>query len=349
MPTPISELGEFGLIRHLTQGLAPTSKNTLLGVGDDAAVIRATSRTDLLVTTDMLLEGVHFDLTYMPLAHLGYKAVAVNVSDICAMNGTAEQITIGIGLSAKFAVEQLDELYKGIYAACNEFSVDLVGGDTCASLNGLSISITCLGRVPHAKALLRSGAKPNDLIYVTGNLGAAYMGFILLDRERKLFEKLQQDYYTPDLSEYTYIVERQLIPKPHTELRELLSRLGVTPTAMIDISDGLSSELLHIATASGVGLKVFESKIPIDLQTQRLCEEMHMSPLTAALNGGEDYEILFTVPLAQQALLQNVPGISLIGYVTDQPEARLLETRDGQTFPLTAQGWDAGRLLNSQE
>lgn len=348
MPTSIASLGEFGLIKHLTKNNTVTQSQTILSVGDDAAISHYGSKVDILTTTDMLLEGVHFDLTYMPLAHLGYKSVAVNVSDICAMNGTPKQITISIGVSSKFSVENLEEFYEGVYAACKEYGVDLIGGDTCASLTGMCISVTCIGEVAKGKAVLRSTAKENDLICVTGNLGAAYMGFKLLEREQRVFDRIQDEDFVPDFAGYEYLIERQLVPKAQKDLRALLEGLEVHPTSMIDISDGLSSELIHIAEKSNKGIKVYEDKIPIDYQTISLCEEMNMNPITAAFNGGEDYEILFTVPIEEQARIQNVPGISLIGYVTSDPADRYLVAKDGTLIKLEAQGWNAANYLSDE-
>lgn len=348
MPTSIASLGEFGLIKHLTQSIEITQKETKLGVGDDCAILRYGSKVDILMTTDMLLEGVHFDLTYMPLSHLGYKAVAVNVSDIYAMNGIPRQITLSLGVSSKLSVENLEEFYQGVRAACQEYNVDLVGGDTCASLNGFCISVTCTGEVIKNGAVLRSTAQANDLICVTGNLGAAYMGFKLLEREQRIFLETQDPDFVPDFTGYEYLIERQLMPRAQKELRPLLEQLGVHPTAMIDISDGLSSELLHIADKSNCGIKIYEDKLPIDYQTISLCEQMNMNPITAALNGGEDYEILFTIPIEEQARLHNVPGISVIGYITEDATDRYIVAKDGTLVSLQAQGWDAANYLIGQ-
>lgn len=342
MNTPISDLGEFGLIRKLTEQFAITSPSRVrMAVGDDAAILQMQPDEELLVTTDMLLEGVHFDMTYMPLKHLGYKAVVVNVSDICAMNGIPQQITVSLGISAKYTTEMLEELYKGIELACQHYQVDLVGGDTCASCNGLAISITCLGSVPKGEAVLRSGAQPNDLICVTGNLGAAYMGFQLLEREQRTFLSAPTEEFEPHFEGYEYLIERQLMPSAQRWLRDKLAEQGVTPTAMIDISDGLSSELLHIAERSQVGVRVYEDRLPLDRETLALCEEMNMSPITAAFNGGEDYELLFTVPLAQVGQVSAIEGVSIIGHATELSEGRRWVSTDRAEHELKAQGWNA--------
>ena len=292
--TEISTLGEFGLIDHLTQNITLTNKSTLKGVGDDAAVLDYTDK-QVLVTTDLLLEGVHFDLTYVPLKHLGYKSAVVNFSDIYAMNGQPKQITVSLGISKRFSIEDLEELYSGIRLACDVYGVDLVGGDTSASLTGLSISITCIGEGEPGKVVYRNGAKETDLICVSGDLGAAYMGLQLLEREKKVFQG-EKD-FTPDFSGKEYLLERQLKPEARKDIIELLRSNGVLPTAMMDISDGLSSELLHIAKQSHVGCRIYEERIPIDYQTAVMAEQFNMNLVTAALNGGEDYELLFTVPL----------------------------------------------------
>lgn len=347
MPTPIASLGEFGLIKHLTDQASSFDRSHVhTSIGDDCAVLAYNEDKDLLVTTDMLLEGVHFDLTYTPMKHLGYKSVVVNVSDICAMNGTPRSITIGLGISSKFSVELLEDFYEGVYAACKQYNVSLVGGDTCASRNGLTISITCLGDVDRGKAILRSTARPNDIICVTGNLGAAFMGFKLLEREKKIFESNPSQEFTPDFSGYEYLIERQLKPEAQNHLQELLSTIGVTPTSMIDVSDGLSSELLHLSDKSGVGVKVFEDKIPIDYQTISLCETLDMNPITVAFNGGEDYEILFTVSLTDIDKVQNIEGISIIGHTTPEPTERLLIAKDDTGITLQAQGWNATEHLD---
>lgn len=334
----ISSLGEFGLIRRLTEGLAAVNGSTLRGVGDDAAVLRYPAGADMLVTTDMLLEGVHFDLTYVPLKHLGYKAAVVNFSDICAMNAVPRQITVSLGISSRFTVEHIDELYEGIRYACERYGVDIVGGDTCASRQGLVISITCMGEAPADQIVYRDGAHPTDLICVSGDLGAAYMGLQLLERE-KVASAGQKD-FQPDFAGKEYLIERQLKPEARCDIIKRLHEAGVRPTAMMDISDGLSSELLHICTASGVGCRVYEDRIPIDYQTAVMAEELNMNLVTAALNGGEDYELLFTVPLTAHDTVAAIPGIRVIGYITDSGKGCALLTRDDTEIPLKAQGWN---------
>ena len=308
--TEISTLGEFGLIDHLTQNITLTNKSTLKGVGDDAAVLDYTDK-QVLVTTDLLLEGVHFDLTYVPLKHLGYKSAVVNFSDIYAMNGQPKQITVSLGISKRFSIEDLEELYSGIRLACDVYGVDLVGGDTSASLTGLSISITCIGEGEPGKVVYRNGAKETDLICVSGDLGAAYMGLQLLEREKKVFQG-EKD-FTPDFSGKEYLLERQLKPEARKDIIESLRSNGVLPTAMMDISDGLSSELLHIAKQSHVGCRIYEERIPIDYQTAVMAEQFNMNLVTAALNGGEDYELLFTVPLTEHDKIDAMQGVKVIG------------------------------------
>jgi thiamine-monophosphate kinase len=314
------------------------NSSTIKGVGDDAAILDYGSK-QVLVTTDLLLEGVHFDLTYVPLRHLGYKSAIVNFSDICAMNGYPKQITVSLGVSKRFSVEDMEELYAGIKIACDKYGVDLVGGDTSASMTGLAISITCMGEVDKDKVAKRSTAKDTDLICVSGDLGAAYMGLLLLEREKKVFtgdEKVQ-----PDFSGKEYIIERQLKPEARKDIVEALARINVVPTSMIDISDGLSSELLHICDQSGVGCRVYEDRIPIDFQTATMAEEFNMNLTTVALNGGEDYELLFTVPLSMNDMFQNLPGIKIIGHITDASLGSCIITRDGQEISLKAQGWNS--------
>ncbi|MFC2412097.1 MAG: thiamine-phosphate kinase [Bacteroides sp.] len=336
--TPLSELGEFGLIRHLTEGIELKHPSSLKGVGDDCAVLRPPDGQEVLVTTDLLLEGIHFDLSYVPLRHLGYKAVAVNVSDIYAMNGTPAQVTVSIGVSQRFSVEDLEELYYGIRAACQFYDVDLVGGDTSASLTGLSISVTAVGYAPKDAICYRSGAQVNDLVCVTGNYGAAFMGLQVLEREKKVLKDHPEA--TLDLKQYTYVLQRHLQPQARRDAVEMLREAGLKPNAMMDVSDGLSSEILHICHASGVGARIYPERIPIDQQTLSVCEEMGMDPLTAALNGGEDYELLFTVPLAAQKKVDDM-GINTIGYIA-KPEAGVVAvTSDGSEVPIRAQGWNA--------
>ncbi|MCM1005137.1 MAG: thiamine-phosphate kinase [Prevotella sp.] len=337
--TEISQLGEFGLIERLTADFSLKNTSSKIGVGDDAAVLEYGAKR-VLVTTDLLLEGIHFDLRYVPLKHLGYKAAVVNFSDIYAMNGTPRQITVSIGASARFTVEHLDELYQGIRMACNAYGVDLVGGDTSASATGLVISITCLGEADDADIVYRSGAKPTDLICVSGDLGASYMGLQLLERENRVAAGAAKD-FQPDFAGKEYILERQLKPEARGDIIEALRKAGIKPTSMMDVSDGLSSELLHICKASDVGCRVYEDKIPIDYQTAVMAEELNMNVTTVALNGGEDYELLFTVPLTQHDAVAKLEGIRVIGYITRPEAGCALITRDGQEFPLKAQGWNA--------
>lgn len=334
----ISQLGEFGLIDHLTENLPVNNKSTLKGVGDDAAVMHYESDRDILVTTDLLLENVHFDLTYVPLKHLGYKSAIVNFSDIYAMNGTPRQITVSLGISSRFTLEHIEELYAGIRHACERYGVDLVGGDTSASNQGLVISITCLGDAHRDDIVYRDGAKPTDLICVSGDLGAAYMGLQLLERERAASVGMKD--FEPDFAGKEYLVERQLKPEARRDIIAALAAAGIKPTSMMDISDGLSSELLHICNASKVGCRVYEDRIPIDYQTAVMAEELNMNLVTAALNGGEDYELLFTVPLSKHADVEKIDGVKVIGYVTEQSQGCALITRDDTEIPLKAQGWN---------
>ena len=336
--TEISTLGEFGLIEKLTQGFSSKNESTLRGVGDDCAVIDNSSRKTL-VTTDLLLEGIHFDLTYVPLKHLGYKAVVVNLSDVYAMNGTPRQITVSLGISKRFTLEHIAMLYQGIHAACEEYGVDLVGGDTSASVTGLIISITCLGEAEEGEIVYRSGARDTDLICVSGDLGAAYMGLQLLEREREV--SAGQKDFQPDFAGREYILERQLKPEARRDVIEEMRCLGIHPTSMIDISDGLSSELLHISKQSGTGCRVYEERIPIDYQTAVMAEELNMNLVTAAMNGGEDYELLFTVPLAQHELVEQMKTARIIGHVTKPELGNYLITRDNAELEIRAQGWNA--------
>lgn len=333
----ISELGEFGLIDRLTAGLKPVNSSTVKGVGDDCAILR-NRETDILVTTDLLLEGVHFDLTYVPLKHLGYKSAIVNFSDVYAMNGTPRQITVSLGISKRFTVEHIEELFAGIRLACEIYGVDLVGGDTTSSRQGLVISITCIGEAPADKVVSRSGAKDTDLICVSGDLGAAYMGLQLLERE-KIASAGQKD-FIPKFEGKEYLVERQLKPEARRDIIEELAKAGIVPTAMMDVSDGLSSELLHICKQSNVGCRVYEDRIPIDYQTAIMAEELGMNLVTAALNGGEDYELLFTVPLHYHEQIEKLPGVKLIGHITKADLGCAMITRDGTEIPLRAQGWN---------
>lgn len=336
--TEIATLGEFGLIRHLTEDIKLKNESTLKGIGDDAAVLDYQDKLTL-VTTDLLLEGVHFDLTYVPLKHLGYKSAVVNFSDIYAMNGYPRQITVSIGLSKRFSVEDMKELYSGIRLACDVYGVDLVGGDTSASLTGLSISITCIGEGEKGKVVYRNGAHETDLICVSGDLGAAYMGLQLLEREKRVFQG-EKD-FTPDFSGKEYLLERQLKPEARKDIIEKLRKANVLPTAMMDISDGLSSELLHISKESHVGCRVYEDRIPIDYQTAVMAEQFNMNLVTAALNGGEDYELLFTVPLTDHEKVSEMEGIKIIGHITKAELGNFLVGRDGGEVELKAQGWNS--------
>ena len=336
--TEISTLGEFGLIESLTRDFKVKNASTLRGVGDDCAVIDYGDKKTL-VTTDLLLEGIHFDLTYTPLKHLGYKAVAVNLSDVYAMNGTPRQITVSLGISKRFTVEHINELYSGIYAACEKYGVDLVGGDTSASVTGLLISITCLGEAAEGDIVYRKGARDTDLICVSGDLGAAYMGLQLLERER-VASAGQKD-FQPDFAGREYLLERQLKPEPRADVIAELRELGIKPTAMMDLSDGLSSELLHICKESGVGCRVYEDRIPIDYQTAVMAEELNMNLVTAAMNGGEDYELLFTVPLTQHEKVEQMKTARLIGRITKPELGAFMVTRDEAELEIRAQGWNA--------
>lgn len=337
--TELGQLGEFGLIRHLTENIKLKHEGTVKGVGDDAAVLDYTNKKTV-VTTDLLLEGIHFDLTYTPLKHLGYKSVVVNVSDVYAMNATPKQITISLGLSSKMSVEGLDEFYAGVYAACDEYDVDLVGGDTTSSLTGLTISVTALGEAEADQITYRSGAQPNDLICVSGDLGAAYMGLQLLEREKRVFKDNPE--VQPDLGGYDYLLQRQLKPEAGKPVIALLNELGVKPTSMIDVSDGLSSDMLHICEESKMGCRIYEDKVPIDPTTAMLAEEMHMNPLVAALNGGEDYELLFTVSMADYEKFQGDHDVKIyiVGHITEESKGCCLTTNAGEEIELKAQGWN---------
>lgn len=336
--TEIATLGEFGLIRHLTEKIEIKNAGTLKGVGDDAAVLEYKEKLTL-VTTDLLLEGVHFDLMYVPMKHLGYKSAVVNFSDIYAMNGRPKQITVSLGISKRFSVEDLEAFYDGLKLACAVYGVDIVGGDTSASLTGLAISITCLGEVEKGKEVYRSGAKETDLICVSGDLGAAYMGLQLLEREKRIF-KGEKD-FAPDFAGKEYLLERQLKPEARKDIIDELEKAGIQPTAMIDISDGLSSELLHLSKESQVGCQIYEDRIPIDFQTAAMAEEFNMNLVTAALNGGEDYELLFTVPLTMHEQVSMLKGVKIIGHVTKAALGNFLVGRDGGEVELKAQGWNS--------
>lgn len=339
MRTEISTLGEFGLIRHLTEGIELKNPSTRYGIGDDAAVLSYPADKEMLITTDLLQEGVHFDLTYVPLKHLGYKSAVVNFSDVYAMNGTPRQITVSLGVSKRFSVEDMEALYAGIRQACEEYGVDIVGGDTTSSYTGLTISITCIGEVEKGKAVYRNGAKETDLICVTGDLGAAYMGLQLLEREKAALTGNNRD-LQPDFAGKEYLLERQLKPEARRDIIRKLAEKGIQPTAMMDVSDGLSSELLHICTQSKVGCRVYEEHIPIDYQTAVMAEELNMNVTTCALNGGEDYELLFTVPIADHEKVAEMEQVKLIGHITQADLGCALITRDGQEFELKAQGWN---------
>lgn len=336
--TEIATLGEFGLIRHLTDQLELKNDSTVKGVGDDAAILSYASK-QVLVTTDLLLEGIHFDLTYVPLKHLGYKSAVVNFSDIYAMNGQPKQITVSLGISKRFSVEDLEAFYSGVKLACDVYGVDIVGGDTSASLTGLCISITCIGEGESGRIVCRDGAKETDLICVSGDLGAAYMGLQLLEREKRIFRG-EKD-FTPDFAGKEYLLERQLKPEARKDVIEMLRNADIVPTAMMDISDGLSSELLHISRASHVGCRIYEDRIPIDYQTAVMAEQFNMNLVTAALNGGEDYELLFTVPLSEHDKVSEMKGIKVIGHITKPELGNYLVGRDGGEVELKAQGWNS--------
>lgn len=335
--TPVSQLGEFGLIAHLTKHFPIKNPAVIQGPGDDAAVILQNDGTAQVITTDLLTEGIHFDLSYVPLRHLGYKAVAVNLSDVAAMNAKPQGITVGIAMSNRFTVEAMDELYAGIHLACERYGVDLLGGDMSGSKQGLVISITATGTAPVGDIVYRSGAKPNELICVSGDLGAAYAGFLVLDRERAAYMK--EPGVQPDLSEYDYVLGRQLKPEPRFDVTDVLKQLGIKPSSMMDISDGIASELHHICRQSGCGATIFANKLPIDLQTLKVAEEFEISPVTFAMNGGEDYELIFTVPLTDFEKIKGQAHIHVIGKTT--PDAGLLQIilEDGQAADIEAQGW----------
>ena len=338
--TSISELGEFGLIERITKDIQLKNSSTVKGVGDDAAILDYKDK-QVVLSSDLLTEGVHFNLMYAPLKHLGYKAVVVNLSDVYAMNAIPKQITVNIALSGKFSVESVDELYSGIHLACEKYEVDLVGGDTTSSLTGLTISITVLGEIEKDSAVLRSGAKPNDLLCVTGDLGGAYMGLQLLERENEVYKvnpKMQ-----PQLEGYDYILERQLKPEARQDIVSAFQKLEIKPTSMIDISDGLSSEIMHLCKNSKVGCNLYEEKIPMDEQTKQMAEEMNINPLVAALNGGEDYELLFTISQNDYEKIKTDPDFTIIGHITETADGINLITTGGSAIPLEAQGWNHGK------
>lgn len=336
--TPLSELGEFGLIEHLTKAFKVKRKSTIKSIGDDAAVLEFTNN-QIVVTTDLLIEGVHFDLSYMPLKHLGYKAVVVNLSDVYAMNANATQITVSIAVSNRFPLEAIEELYSGINAAANIYDIDVVGGDTTSSTSGLLISITAIGEVKKENVVFRSGAKPTDLLVVSGDLGGAYMGLQVLEREKEVFKVNPNS--QPDLELYSYIIERQLKPEARKDIIKLLSDLKVKPTSMIDISDGLSSEIIHLCKQSKVGCSLYENKIPLDPQVISSCEEFNIDSTTIALNGGEDYELLMTISQQDYPKIKANPSLTVIGYMTEENEGMHLVTRAEVKIPIIAQGWNA--------
>ncbi len=354
----IATLGEFGLIDRLTKDITPQNASTLRGVGDDCAVLDY-PQSQVLVTTDMLMEGVHFDLTYTNLKHLGYKSAMVNISDIFAMNGTPRQMTVSLAISKRFTVEDIELFYEGLRLACQKWSVDIIGGDTTSSYTGLAISITCIGEARKEDIVYRNGARNTDLVCVSGDLGAAYMGLQLLEREKSVYYSQYNDLMkkidksqtanlkpqlanlaTPDFSGKEYLLQRQLQAEARGDIVEKLRQAGIRPTAMMDISDGLSSELMHICKQSGVGCRIFEKELPIDYQTAVMAEELNMNVTTCALNGGEDYELLFTVPIGDLERIKEVEGVRLIGHITEQRFGQVLVTRDGQEFELKAQGWN---------
>jgi thiamine-monophosphate kinase len=336
--TPLSELGEFGLIDRLTKDFKITQSTTIKGIGDDAAVLDFKEK-QVVVTTDLLVEGVHFDLSYMPLKHLGYKAVIVNLSDVCAMNAIPTQITVSIAVSNRFPLEALEELYSGIQTAAKIYNIDVIGGDTTSSTSGLLISVTALGIANKKELVYRSGAKPNDLLVVSGDLGGAYLGLQVLEREKQVFKVNPKN--QPDLDAYTYIIERQLKPEARKDIVKLLKDLNVKPTSMIDISDGLSSEIIHLCKQSKVGCDLYENKIPLDPQVISTCEEFDIDSTTVALNGGEDYELLFTISQEDFSKIKSNPNFTVIGFMREESAGMHLITRAETKIPITAQGWNA--------
>lgn len=336
--TELDALGEFGLIDHLTKNFEIYHKETELGVGDDAAVRSINDKESLLISTDMMIEGIHFNLMYVPLKHLGYKAVATNVSDICAMNGTAQQITVSIGVSNRFPVEALDELYEGIRTACKVYNIDLIGGDTSSSHTGLIISITVFGQAEKSAICYRSGAKEHDLVVCTGDLGGAYMGLQVLEREKEVFNANPN--IQPDLDGHDYIIERQLKPEPRADVIRFLKELNVKPTSMIDISDGLASDIMHICKSSNVGCHIYDEKIPIDGKTSMTAIDFNLDPATCALNGGEDYELLFTIDQSDFDKIKGNPHMTVIGHITNAADGLYYIDKNGSAIELRAQGWD---------
>ena len=344
----IAKIGEFGLIDRLTHDLKPKNESTHYGIGDDCAVLSYPDR-EVLVTTDLLMEGVHFDLTYIDLQHLGYKAAMVNISDVFAMNGTPRQLTVSLAISKRFSVEDIELLFSGIRLACEKWNVDIVGGDTTSSYTGLAISITCIGEARKEDIVYRNGARDTDLVCVSGDLGAAYMGLQLLEREKAVYYQMVDDAkkkgrqlpnFQPDFSGKEYLLQRQLQAEARGDIIEKLREAGIRPTAMMDVSDGLSSELRHICKQSGVGCRIFEKNLPIDYQTAVMAEELNMNVTTCALNGGEDYELVFTVPIGDREKVEAIEDVHLIGYITDQKFGHILVSRDNQEFELKAQGWN---------
>ncbi len=351
--TEIATVGEFGLIRRLTEDIKIQNSSTLYGVGDDSAVLHYPN-SEVLVTTDLLMEGVHFDLTYTPLKHLGYKSAMVNISDIFAMNGTPRQMVVSIAVSKRFCIEDMEDFYTGLRLACDKWGVDIVGGDTTSSYTGLAINITCIGECEKDNIVYRNGAKETDLICVTGNLGASYMGLQLLEREKSVYDQQVNEarkkgdkkrleelaVFNPDFAGREYLLERQLKPEARGDIIEMLRNVNIKPTAMMDISDGLSSELMHICTQSNCGCRIFEKNIPIDYETALMAEEMNMNVTTCALNGGEDYELLFTVSIGDHEKIESLEGVKLIGHITKKEFGNILVTRDDNEFGLKAQGWN---------
>ena len=339
--TEISTIGEFGLIDHINKYVKVENDTTKKGIGDDAAVLSIKEGTDrMLVSTDLMLEGIHFDLSYFPLKHLGYKAAMANFSDIYAMNAYPTQLTMSLGLSKRFSIEDVEEFYAGVLLACQRHNVDLVGGDTSSSLTGLTISVTCIGMAKEEDITYRNGAKPTDIICVSGNLGAAYMGLQLLEREKSILNQQTPGLDAqPDFAGKEYILQRQLKPEARRDIIDALKKEGIKPTSMIDLSDEMVSDVFQICKESGVGCRIFEEKIPIDYETASMAEEFNMNLTTAALHGGEDYELLFTVPVTMHEKINNLKDIKVIGYITDKEDGKMLQTRDGQCFELTSQAW----------
>lgn len=335
--TSLAELGEFGLISHLTEHFTLQQPSTLIGVGDDAAVLDFKTNK-AVISTDLLIEGVHFDLGYAPLKHLGYKAVVVNLSDICAMNATPTQITVSLAVSNRFPLEALEELYEGIRLAASYYKVDLIGGDTSSSTTGLMMSVTAIGQAKKSELVYRSGAKPTDLLVVTGDIGAAYMGLQVLEREKQVFQVNPNN--QPDLDAYTYLIERQLKPEARTDVKSLLATLGVKPSSMIDISDGLSSEIMHLCKSSNVGCNLYEEKLPLDPQLINVCEEFQLDSTTMAINGGEDYELLFTIKMSDFEKIKANPNFTIIGHMVEAHEGVHLMTRENTKIPIKARGWN---------